>query len=35
MRSKRFTTTIVRDASMCAIPLTFDPKEVSARHVPP
>jgi hypothetical protein len=28
MRSKLFITTIVRDGSMCAIPLTFDPKEV-------
>jgi len=28
MASKRFTTTIVRDGAMCAIPLTFDPKAV-------
>lgn len=28
MSSKTFRTTIVRDASMCAIPLTFDPREV-------
>jgi hypothetical protein len=28
MVSKTFTTTIVRDASMCFIPLTFDPKGV-------
>ena len=26
--SKTFKTTIVRDGSMCFIPLTFDPKEV-------
>jgi bacteriocin resistance YdeI/OmpD-like protein/uncharacterized protein DUF1905 len=26
--SKTFTTTIVRDGSMCFIPLTFDPREV-------
>lgn len=26
--SKTFTTTILRDGSMCAIPLTFDPKSV-------
>jgi hypothetical protein len=25
---KRFTTTIVRDGSMCYIPVTFDPKSV-------
>jgi hypothetical protein len=28
MKSKTFTTTIVRDGSMCFIPLTFDPKSV-------
>lgn len=28
MTSKTFKTTIVRDGSMCAIPLTFDPKPV-------
>jgi len=28
MASKTFTTTIVRDGSMCFIPLTFDPKPV-------
>ncbi len=28
MASKTFKTTILRDASMCAIPLTFDPKSV-------
>jgi hypothetical protein len=28
MASKTFTTTIVRDGSMCLIPLTFDPKLV-------
>ena len=28
MISKTFTTTIVRDGSMCFIPLTFDPKSV-------
>lgn len=28
MSSKTFTTTIVRDGSMCFIPLTFDPKSV-------
>lgn len=26
--SRTFTTTIVRDGSMCFIPLTFDPREV-------
>jgi len=26
--SKTFTTTIVRDGSMCLIPLTFDPRDV-------
>ena len=28
MSSKTFKTTILRDGSMCAIPLTFDPKAV-------
>src|SRR5262249_53829096 len=28
MPSKTFTTTIVRNGSMCFIPLTFDPKDV-------
>jgi hypothetical protein len=28
MTSKTFKTTIVRDGSMCFIPLTFDPKSV-------
>ncbi len=28
MTSKTFKTTIVRDGSMCFIPLTFDPKTV-------
>jgi len=28
MTSKTFRTTIVRDGSMCFIPLTFDPKDV-------
>jgi hypothetical protein len=28
MSSKTFKTTIVRDGSMCFIPLTFDPKDV-------
>ncbi len=28
MTSKTFKTTILRDGSMCAIPLTFDPKPV-------
>src|SRR6187549_2928153 len=28
MPSKTFTTTIVRDGSMCFIPVPFDPKEV-------
>ena len=28
MISTTFTTTIVRDGSMCFIPLTFDPKTV-------
>jgi hypothetical protein len=28
MNSKTFTTTIVRDGSMCFIPLTFDPRSV-------
>ncbi|HEY8549902.1 MAG TPA: YdeI/OmpD-associated family protein [Vicinamibacterales bacterium] len=28
MRAKTFRTTIVRDGSMCFIPVTFDPKEV-------
>jgi hypothetical protein len=28
MISKTFKTTIVRDGSMCFIPLTFDPKTV-------
>jgi hypothetical protein len=28
MSSKTFTTTIVRNGSMCFIPLTFDPREV-------
>src|SRR6476646_3555568 len=28
MASKTFKTTIVRDGSMCFIPLTFDPKDV-------
>jgi len=28
MKSKTFTTTIVRDGSMCFIPVTFDPREV-------
>lgn len=28
MTSKTFTTTIVRDGSMCFIPLTFDPKSL-------
>jgi hypothetical protein len=28
MTAKTFTTTIVRDGSMCFIPLTFDPKAV-------
>jgi hypothetical protein len=28
MTSKTFTATIVRDGSMCYIPLTFDPKEL-------
>lgn|SRR5262245_66334862 len=28
MTSKTFTTTIVRDGSMCFIPLTFDPRAV-------
>lgn len=31
MTSKTFKTTIVRDGSMCFIPLTFDPKEVFGR----
>jgi len=31
MISKTFKTTIVRDGSMCFIPLTFDPKEVFGR----
>jgi hypothetical protein len=31
MTSKTFRTTIVRDGSMCFIPLTFDPKEVFGR----
>jgi len=31
MISKIFTTTIVRDGSMCFIPLTFDPREVFGR----
>ena len=30
MASKRFTTTIVRDGAMCAIPLTLIPKRSSA-----
>ncbi len=29
--SKTFTTTIVRDGSMCFIPVTFDPKSVFGR----
>jgi hypothetical protein len=28
MSSKTFRTTIIRDGSMCAIPITFDPKAV-------
>ena len=28
MIAKTFKTTILRDGSMCAIPLTFDPKPV-------
>ena len=28
MSSKTFKTTILRDGSMCSIPLTFDPKAV-------
>ena len=28
MSAKTFKTTILRDGSMCAIPLTFDPKAV-------
>jgi hypothetical protein len=28
MTSKKFTTTIVRDGSMCFIPIPFDPKSV-------
>jgi hypothetical protein len=31
MTSKTFKTTIVREGSMCFIPLTFDPKEVFGR----
>lgn len=31
MTSKTFKATIVRDGSMCFIPLTFDPKEVFGR----
>lgn len=31
MTSKTFKTTIVRDGSMCFIPLTFDPKAVFGR----
>jgi len=31
MRSKTFQTTIMREGSMCFIPLTFDPKAVFGR----
>ena len=31
MASKTFRTTIVRDGSMCFVPLTFDPKAVFGR----
>ncbi len=35
MISKTFKTTIVRDGSMCMIPLTFDPKNVFGQVRPP
>jgi bacteriocin resistance YdeI/OmpD-like protein/uncharacterized protein DUF1905 len=31
VQSKTFTSTIVRDGSMCFIPLTFDPRDVFGR----